>query len=381
MDSEFELRKFYAPEFIFGLDARQLVSRGVQNLHIQRILLVSDTGIQKAGWAREIRTMLESGGNTITEYSQISPNPRDMEIMNGAFLFQEHQCDGIIAIGGGSVIDAAKGIGIVVSHSGESILHFAGIDKVIRPMPPFIAIPTTSGTAADISRFAIINDTTRRTKIAIVSKSLVPDLSLIDPRLLTTVNTKLCACTGMDVLTHAIESYVSNASSPFTDQFAENAVRQVWHYLPLAVQDSMNLHAQNSMMQASTWAGLAFSNAGLGAVHSAAHSLGGYLDLPHGECNALMLPHVVRVNYPFAPERYNTIAAWLGLPTGSANSLSEALTRFREQLGITGGLRQRGVADSDLLPLSECASLDACNATNPRPMEQNDYYALFQEAL
>lgn len=196
---------------------------------------------------------------------------------------------------GFGAIDCAKGIG-VASTNRKHMLEFKGVDHVPIPGPPFIAIPSTAGTSADVSQFAIINDTDRRCKFAIISKSVVPDVALIDPTTTTTMDPYLTACTGMDALVHAIEAFVSTAHSPLFDIHALEAIRLVCKHLPFAIRNPQDAEARGGMMLASLEAGLAFSNASLGAVHAMAHSLGGYLDLPHGECNVLLLDHVVAFN-------------------------------------------------------------------------------------
>lgn len=381
-----ELRKFVVPEFVFGAQARRLVGRYAQSLRMQNILLVSDVGLQKQRWLGEVEALLRESGAQVMGYLHVSPNPRDHEIMSGARLFMDSHCDGIVALGGGSVIDAAKGIGIVASNGG-SILDYEGVDKIARPMPPLIAIPTTAGTAADISQFAIVNDTSRRVKIAIVSKSSIPDVALIDPETLCSMDPQLTACTGMDALTHAIEAYVSNASSPITDGHALHAIGLVWKHLKRSVEAPLDLEARGEMMLASLTAGMAFSNASLGCVHAMAHSLGGLLDLPHGECNALLLPHVMRYNYGHASERFDQIAHIFGLPQEGLDSqqrreqLALAVEGLAQSIGLDWTLGSRGLTP-DLIPrLSSTAIHDPCNATNPRRPSEGDLAALFSEAL
>jgi alcohol dehydrogenase class IV len=306
--------------------------------------------------------------------------------MAGAMLYQQQQCDGIIAVGGGSPIDCAKGIAIVVSNGGH-ILDYEGIDRILYPMPPLICIPTTAGTAADISQFAIITDTSSECKIAIVSKTLVPDLALIDPFTTTTMNSQMTAQSGMDAMVHAVEAYVSTASSPFTDLQALDAIRLVAAHLPRVMQDGNNLEARYGMMLASTEAGMAFSNASLGAVHAMAHSLGGLLDSPHGECNALLLEHVVAYNFNAAPERYTAVAAALGCPVGHGSDddicqrLVAAVRTLRNNSGITGSLAERGVTREIIPQLAEKAMHDACMVTNPRRPVQADIEAVYAQAL
>ncbi|HPO12117.1 MAG TPA: iron-containing alcohol dehydrogenase [Candidatus Hydrogenedentes bacterium] len=381
-----ELRKFVAPEIIYGLNARLLAGQYAQNVALNRCLLVSDPGVMKAGWTSEVEHALQEAGTDTVLCTKVSPNPRDFQVMDAAALYLEQHCDGLVAVGGGSVIDCAKGIAIIVTNGGN-ILSYEGVDMVKVPMPPLICIPTTGGTAADVSQFAIITDTQEKTKIAIISKAVVPDVALVDPVTLTTMDPYLTACTGMDVLSHAVEAYVSNASSPITDLHAIEAIRLVASWLLRTVEYPHDLSARSKIMLASLQAGLAFSNASLGAVHAMAHSLGGFKDLPHGECNSILLPHVIDYNFTALPDRFLRIAEVFGLaPPGEQpaivrKQLINHLIEFRQNLGIRGALAARGVKEPDLGALSTKAFKDPCNATNPRPPTTGDLAAIYREAL
>jgi alcohol dehydrogenase class IV len=254
-------------------------------------------------------------------------------------------------------------------------------------MPPLICIPTTGGTSADLSQFAIITNSAEQVKIAVISKAIVPDVALVDPVTLTSMDAYLTACTGMDALSHAIEAYVSNASSPITDLHALEAMRLVAASLRRSVEAPHDMEERGQMMLASLQAGLAFSNASLGAVHSMAHSLGGYKDLPHGECNALLLPHVIDYNFQRVPERFRRIAAALGIPvtglsdTDVRNTLIRGVIELRRQCGIDGTLAGRGVTIGDVGMLAGKAIKDPCNATNPRIPTKVDLDTVYREAL
>ncbi|MEN6351531.1 MAG: iron-containing alcohol dehydrogenase, partial [Syntrophomonas sp.] len=286
-----ELRKFVAPEIVSGPGARFMVDRYVKNFGIRKVLVVSDPGVIEAGWTNDVINSLKEAGISYSLFSNISPNPRSEQVMEGAAVYQGEDCHAIIAVGGGSPMDCAKGIGIVCTND-QHIREFEGADQVSIPGPPLICIPTTSGSSADVSQFAIITNKQRNVKMAIVSKMLVPDVALIDPETLLTMPAYLAACTGMDALTHAIEAFVSNATSPLTDILALEAIRLVNSNIIQSLEKPQDMEVRARMMRGSMLAGLAFSNAILGAVHAMAHSLGGLLDLPHGECNAILLRHV-----------------------------------------------------------------------------------------
>ncbi len=384
--SRFELRKFVAPEFIVGEKARMLAGRYAKNLGARHSLVVTGPEVSRAGWVEDVTQSLEDEGTRYTIFSGVSPNPRDHEVMNGAKVFAESGCDSIVAVGGGSPIDCAKGIGVVFSN-GKDILEFEGVDNIAIPPPPLICVPTTAGTGADVSQFAIINDTKRKVKIAIISKKIVPDIALVDPEPLTTLPKELTAHTGMDALTHSVEAYVSNASSPVTDIHALESIQIMKAYLPLAVEHPKKLEWRYQTMLGSLFAGLAFSNASLGAVHALAHSLGGFSDLPHGECNALLLEHVMEFNYSSCPGRYETVGRTLGVETGGLDRdqkkarILGAVAGMREDLGITVRLGDLGVQRSDLPKLAATAIRDPCLATNPRKATVHDLEMIYEKAL
>ncbi|ERP39055.1 alcohol dehydrogenase-like regulatory protein ErcA [Chitinivibrio alkaliphilus] len=386
MSIQQELRKFVAPECIFGKNSRLLVTQYALNYGGTRTLLVSDPGVCNAGWCQEIQDLLEQAGMEVVLFDSISANPRDMEVMAGAHVYTDHHCDLIVAVGGGSVLDCAKGIGIIVSNGG-SIIEYAGVDQVPIPMPPLICIPTTGGTSADVSQFAIINDISENVKIAIISKTVVPDVALIDPTTLQTMPPYLAACTGIDALVHAIEAYVSNASSPITDVHALHAIQLITSSLAHFVNDVAQTAHQYTVMLASFQAGLAFSNASLGSVHAMAHSLGGFLDLPHGECNAILVPHVISYNFATVPEKCIRIGDAMGLSLEglsqeeSRKKIISSIESLQVACGIKGGLSARGVTLDDIPRLAEKAMLDPCNATNPRPPTRGDLETLYREAL
>ena len=379
-------RKFVAPEFVLGEGSLELVGRYAANLAASKVFLVSDPGVIRAGWTGKVEASLGQAGLSYTVFSDVTPNPKDAEVMAGAALYHREQCDVIVAVGGGSPMDCAKGIGIIASNGGD-ILRFEGVDQIEIPCPPLIFIPTTAGTSADISQFAIITDTARKVKFAIISKAVVPDLALVDPIPTTTMPTDLTAATGIDALVHAFEAYVSNANSPVTDLHALEAIRLVKRHLKGALENPSDLGSRSPMMLASLLAGLAFSNASLGLAHAMAHSLGGFLDLPHGECNALLLEHVVEFNFHSAPERYARIAEAFGVDSAGLaladqkDRLVEAIRRFRMEAGITGSLMDLGMRRPDLRKLAENALKDPCIITNPVQPTVQEIERLYERAF
>ncbi len=381
----YEMRKFVAPEFIFGVGSRRRVGHYARNMMARRAFVVSDAGVIAAGWLKDVLSDLAEVGVESVVFKDLTPNPKSHEVMAGADLFAREHCDIIVALGGGSVIDCAKAIGIVHTN-GSHVMAFEGVDLVKVPGPPLICIPTTSGTAADISQFCIIVNEAERYKMAIISKTVIPDVALIDPETTLTMDPYLTACSGLDALTHAIEAYVSTASSPIVDAHALAAIRLVSNNLEKAVTVPDDLSARENMSLASLHAGLAFSNASLGAVHALAHSLGGYLDLPHGECNALLLEHVVRFNMPAATERYRQIGEAMELDVKGASEqdlsrrITETLSALRQRVGVVGGLAMRGVRMTDIPELITHAVNDACIVTNPRHINATDVKTIYAEA-
>ena len=377
------LRKFVAPELVMGQGAIALAGRYAANFGARRVLVVTDPGVMACGWTDRVVKSLQDHGVQAVVFSQVSPNPRSAEVMDGALMYNGCGCDVLVAVGGGSPIDCAKGIGIAVAE-GRHVLAFEGVDKVTVPMPPLICVPTTSGSSADVSQFAIVMDEKRHVKIAIISKMLVPDVSLLDPETLTTMSPELSACTGLDTLTHAIEAYVSNANFALADMMALEAIERVGQFLLPSIADPLNVEKRNGMMLASLTAGLAFSNAILGAVHAMAHSLGGLVDAPHGECNAILLGPTVELNFSGAPDRYREVGKRLqiALPAddaAAAAALAEGIGALRRQAGLTRGLRDLGVAPTQLAQLAANALADPCMATNPRRLSVEEVVRLYEK--
>ncbi len=381
-----QLRKFLAPEFIFGAGARELAGRYARNLGGRKVLVVSDPGVVQAGWTADVTKSLEAEGLPYVLFTALTPNPKVDEVMAGVTLYREERCDVIVAVGGGSPIDCAKGIGIVSSNH-RHILEFEGVDMVRAPMPPLICIPTTGGTSADVSQFAIISNPLERVKIAIISKSVVPDIALIDPITLTTMDPYLAACTGLDAMTHAIEAFVSTASSSMTDLHALEAVKILSTSLIPSIRNPEDQELRSQVMMGSLQAGLAFSNAILGANHAMAHSLGGALDLAHGECNAILLDHVIDFNFDSAPERFERIAQAMGLDLRGLPLLQkkklliEHVRSLKAEAGVARTLAEVGVGVGDLKQYSEHALKDPCMATNPRRASKRDIEVVYEESL
>lgn len=379
--------KYLVPELVFGAGVLDEIGHAARRLGAVRPLLVTDPGVLAAGWAEQAEGHLREAGLVPSVWSTVTPNPKDHEVVAGAQAYLEQGCDVVVAVGGGSAIDAAKAIAVLVSNGG-SIFDYEGIDRIARPIPPLVAAPTTAGTGADVSQFAVITDTTRRLKATLIGKTLVPDISLTDPRLLVTMPDELAATTGLDALTHGVEAYVSRAASFLTDEHALSAVALVGRHLVRSVHDPLDPVARTGMARASLSAGLAFTNAILGVAHAISHQIGGVLDLPHGMLNAVLLPHVVRFNARGDAERFRPLASALGVLGAERMAADEVGEALAEQISVVAAavgaprtLSEIGVRPSDLAAFARQTLCDACLTTNPRDVLEADVAAILLAAL
>lgn len=380
------LAKFHAPEIVFGPESRFEAAGAAARLGARRPFLVTDAGLTAAGWAAELHAHLIDADLPPTMWTDVTPNPKDHEIEAGFGKYMASGCDVIVALGGGSAIDAAKGIAVLAANGG-GILGYEGVDRIARPIPPLVMLPSTAGTGADVSQFCIVTDTTRRTKITIMGRALVPDISVVDPALLTTVPEWLAAASGLDALTHGIEAFVSRAHNPLTDNHALQSIALVGENLVRTVDHPAEETSRVFMAQAALEAGLAFTNAILGAAHAMSHQVGGLLDLPHGLINGVLLPHVVRFNALGDPRRFVPIAQALGLPVGpmpaeeAALCVADEVRKLADEVGVPKGLAEIGVSEHDVDQLAQLTMADACLSTNPRSATVDDVAELFRAAL
>jgi alcohol dehydrogenase class IV len=369
--------KFVIPEVIFGVGTLAEVGGAVRRVGGQRPLLVSDPGVLAAGWVERAMPYLADVRVDWRLWHDLTPNPKDVEVQAAFESYVESGCDALLAIGGGSCIDVAKAVAIL-SGNGGRILDYEGIDRATSPIPPMVMVPTTGGSGSDISQFCVITDTRRHVKATIGGRALIPEISLTDPELLTTMSAELTAYTGVDALSHAIESAVSEACDFLSEGLALAAIRGIAEHLPVAVENPSDLAAREGMARASLQAGMAFTNALLGATHAIAHQIGGALDLPHGLLNAILLPHVMRFNAETRAERYVEVAAALGVATSgldartAAERAVERIEELGRTLGIPSGLHEIGVDPADFDTFARNALRDAYIATNPRPVSEDD---------
>ncbi len=358
----------------------------VFKLGFKRILIVTDKPLVELGYAKIVQDGLAKHGVKSFVFDGVQPNPTVSNVNKGLTVFGDTGCDAIIALGGGSPMDCAKGIALVASNGGD-ITQYEGVDRSIKPQVPLIAINTTAGTASEITRFAIITDETRHVKMAIVDVNVTPLISVNDPILMKNMPKFLTNATGMDALTHAVEAYVSTAATSITDACAEKAFEMINAHLKAAYDDGNDMKARAGMAEAQLLAGMAFNNASLGFVHGIAHQLGGMYDLPHGVCNAILLPHVQRFNLPNCADKLAKVAEKMGVDTHGLSDLEaaekaiECIQRLSSAVEIPSGLRELGVKEEDFRVLAENALKDACSATNPRKGEVEDVMAILAAAM
>ena len=369
--------KFVTPEVIFGIGTLAEVGGAVRRVGGLRPMLVSDPGVLAAGWVERAVPYLADVRVQWRLWHDLTPNPKDFEVQAAFESYLESGCDALLAVGGGSCIDLAKAVAILSGNGGQ-ILDYEGIDRATSPIPPMVMVPTTGGSGSDVSQFCVVTDTRRRLKATIGGRALVPEISVTDPQVLTTMSPELTAHTGIDALSHAIESLVSEASDFLSKDLAIASVRGIVEHLPAAVEDPFDLTAREGMARASLQAGMAFTNALLGATHAIAHQIGGALDLPHGLLNAILMPHVMRFNAETHADRYVDVARALGVATDGLDACTAAeraidrVDELSRALGIPSGLHEIGVGAADFELFAANALRDAYIATNPRPVSEDD---------
>lgn len=370
---------------IFGEGSVHEAGTLAKTLNVKKILIVTDAFLEKNGMADSVAKIYQEAGIDVYIFGGAEPNPTDKNVAAGIECYREHGCNGIVSLGGGSSHDCAKGIGLVAANGGK-ISDYEGVDKSNNDMIPLMAINTTAGTASEITRFCIITDTSRKVKMAIVDWRVTPQISINDPVLMVGMPPSLTAATGMDALTHAIEAYVSTMANPLTDAAALQAIKMITQYLPKAVANGEYMKARDNMAYAQYLAGIAFNNASLGYVHAMAHQLGGFYNLPHGVCNAILLPYVESFNLIGNLNRFRDIAEAMGekvagLSTDEAAVKAiAAIRRLSKQVGIPADLKSLGVKTEDFAIMAENAKKDVCQLTNPRKATKEQIIELYRQA-
>lgn len=372
---------------LMGVGCSKEIPAQCRNLGGSKVLIVTDEFLGRpGGMADDIKAMIEAEGIKVAVFAGAQPNPTDTNVNDGLKVYQDSKSDVILSLGGGSAHDCAKGIGILATNGG-SIRDYEGLDKSTKSMPPFLAVNTTAGTASEMTRFCIITNTSTHVKMAIVDWRTTPNVAINDPLLMVGMPPSLTAATGMDALTHAIEAYVSTAATPVTDSAALMAIKLIANNLRNAVANGANMEARDAMAYAEFLAGMAFNNASLGYVHAMAHQLGGFYNLPHGVCNAVLLPHVEGFNIIACPDRFADIAVALGENIeglsirDAADVAIDAIKRLSADVGIPAGLTELGVKEEAFKTMAANAMKDACAATNPRLYTLDDVIAIYKAAM
>ena len=378
---------FFIPNVsLMGIGCSKETGAQAKALGAKNLLIVTDVTLRNLGVADTIKKSVEAEGLKAVIFDGAEANPTDKNVHAGVKVYTDNKCDGIITLGGGSPHDCGKGIGLVVANGGN-IRDFEGLNKATKSMPPFLAINTTAGTASEMTRFCIITNTDTHVKMAIVDWRTTPNIAINDPLLMVGMPASLTAATGMDALTHAVEAYVSIAATPVTDACATKAIQLIAQWLSRAVANGEDLAARDAMAYAEYLAGMAFNNASLGYVHAMAHQLGGLYNLPHGVCNAILLPHVSQFNLIAAPERFAEIASALGenvVGLSTVEAGQKAINRIKSlsaSIGIPANLSVLGVKEADLVTMAHNAKKDACQLTNPRKATLEEVVAIFKSAL
>jgi alcohol dehydrogenase len=378
---------FFIPTVsLMGVGSAKETGDQAKALGATKLLIVTDAGLAAMGVADTIKGYVEAAGLNAVVFDGAEPNPTDKNVADGVEAYKANNCDGIITLGGGSSHDCGKGIGLVMGNGGN-IRDFEGVNKSTKPMPPFLAINTTAGTASEMTRFCIITNTDTHVKMAIVDWRCTPNIAINDPVLMVGKPAPLTAATGMDALTHAVEAYVSTIATPITDACAIKAIELIAEYLRQAVANGENLEARDKMAYAEYLAGMAFNNASLGYVHAMAHQLGGFYNLPHGVCNAILLPVVCEFNAIANVKRFADIAAAMGenidglSDVEAAEVAIAAIRRLSSDVGIPAGLTEIGVKEEDLKIMAENAQKDACMLTNPRKAKLEQVIDIYKAAM
>jgi alcohol dehydrogenase len=384
LESQHQHCKFEVPEIIFGRGLLDHVGACARRLGGKRVFLVSDQGLFAAGWVDQVMKSLLGAGLTFVYFDQVTPNPKDYEIEAGALEYVNQAADVIVGLGGGSAMDAAKGIAILVSNGGK-IRDYAGTDQISRPLPPMVLCPTTCGTGSDVSQFVVVNDSRERCKFTIMSRCVAPDISLTDPDTLRTLPDEHVGSTAIDALSHAVEAYFSLASSTLTDVNALRALTLLNSSFTRAIRER-NPRDMENLARASLLAGMAFSNSLLGIGHALAHPIGGLYDVNHGSVNAVLLPEVLRYDFPVVREKLPEMAVAFGhAPENDYRVVQEmtldTIATLLEAAGSPGSLRSLGVQEDDLLLLAQRAFRDVCLLTSPRETDVDDLLALLKRAF
>ena len=372
----------------FGKGARENLPEEIKTRGFKKVLVVTDKSLYEVGVTNKVTEVLDNAGIEYMIYSDVKPNPTIKNVTDGVACCREYGADVIVAVGGGSSIDTAKGISIVMTNPDRAdIVSLNGASNTKNKGLPVIALPTTSGTAAEVTINYVITDEEREVKMVCVDPHDIPIIAIVDSELMASMPKSIAASTGMDALTHAIEGYITKAANTMSDMFHMKAIKLIFEYLPAAVNEK-DEKAIEMMGLAQYIAGMGFSNVGLGIVHSMAHQLGAVYDTPHGLANAILLPTVMRFNGEVCWERFREILIEIGRPDAKDLNKQDIINTFvwkiqelSKAVGITQTVKDTGCKEEDLEMLADKAMEDPCKPGNPREVTKEDFIRLYREAM
>ena len=372
----------------FGPGARKELPEVLNRLGCKKVFVVTDKGLLKFGVAKMVTDVMDEAGIPYEIFSEVKPNPTVTNVKDGLKAFKESKANVIVAIGGGSAMDTAKGIGIVANNPEfGDIVSLEGCAPTKHKSVPIVALHTTAGTAAETTINYVIIDEDKQKKMVCVDPNDIPAVAIIDAELMYSLPKGLTAATGMDALTHAIEGYITKGAWEMSDMFELEAIRMISKYLPVAVEEPTNADARNGMAVAQYIAGMAFSNVGLGLVHGMAHPMGSLFDVPHGVANALLLPTIMEFNMPACLNKYPEIAKAMGVDVSgmtkeqASQAACDAVKDLAIKVGIPQHLSELGITAEDIPALAQQALEDVCTPGNPRDVTLDDIKALYAKVL
>ena len=373
----------------FGAGAISVIPQEIKRRGFTKALVVSDAELVRFGVVKRVTDLLDGAGIPFMLYDSIKQNPTIANVQNGVMTYRDAQADFIVAIGGGSSIDTAKAIGIIINNPDFSdVKSLEGVAETKQKSVPVIAVPTTAGTAAEVTINYVITDEAAVKKMVCVDPHDIPVMAVVDPEMMSSMPKGLTAATGMDALTHAIEGYLTKGAWEMTDMFHLKAIELIARHLPLAVEEPANMEGRQGMALGQYVAGMGFSNVGLGIVHSMAHPLGAFYDTPHGVANALLLPYVMAYNASASGEKYREIARAMGVAEvdamdqdGYRKAAVDAVVSLSRRVGIPQRLNEIGVKESDLPQLAKSAFADVCTPGNPRDTNVEEILQIYRNAF
>jgi alcohol dehydrogenase len=386
--------EFFNPvKILSGNKALDNLPYELDQLGVSRPIIVSDKGVVKAGLMKHVKAAFDSSGMTIGAiFDDVPPDSSSKVVNDIAVVYRENGCDAIVAVGGGSPIDTAKGVNIVISENSDNLMEFEGADRLKKPMQPFVVIPTTAGTGSEVTLAAVIKNTEKNVKMGFASHLLFPKVAILDPRMTITMPPHITAATGMDALSHAMESYTCLQKNPLSDAYAFAAIKMISENLPKAVEDGNDEDARSAMANASTMAGAAFSNSMCGMVHALGHSVGAICHIPHGMAMSIFLPIGLEYNL----EKTEKYVAELLLPLGGMEEYTKTpeerraartivLVRKLQQnlhdlCGLPRNLKEAGVPRNKLESIAQAAINDGTLTFNPLEMDEKDAMNVLNEA-